>query len=108
MKFKLTSEFIVVYGITLFRIEATADFGDVEKGDKGGFIEKEANLSQDGEAWVYSEAQACGNARVFGNARVYGNAWISENARVFGEAQACGNAWISGNARVSGLFKIIS
>ena len=52
-------------GKTLFRIQALAGFSIFKKGEKGGYIEKEANLSQDGDAWVY------------GNARVYGNAWVS-------------------------------
>ena len=83
-------------GITLFRIEATASFGSVSKGDKGGFIEKEVNLEQDGNAWVY------GDARVSGNAWVYGDAQVSGNAQVYGDAQVSGNAWVYGDARVSG------
>ena len=84
-KFELTAEFVTnVFGKKLFRIKALVAFGNVEKGELGGFIEKEDNLSHDGDAWVY------------GNARVSGNAWVSGNARV------SGNAWVSGNARVSG------
>ena len=64
-------------GITLFRIEATASFGSVSKGDKGGFIEKEVNLEQDGNAWVYGDARVSGNAQVYGDARVSGNARVS-------------------------------
>ena len=69
-KFKLTEETINVYGITLYRIEAIISFSDVSAGEKGGFVEKEKNVDQSGDAWVY------GNARVSGNARVYGNAII--------------------------------
>ena len=62
-KFELTSEFVTtVFGVKLFRIRALIEFGDVEVGDKGGFVEKEENLSQMGDAWV------SGDARVFGNA----------------------------------------
>ena len=57
-KFKLTDEFKTVLGTKLFRIEATASFGNVNKGDKGGWVEKESNLSQDGNAWVYGNAKA--------------------------------------------------
>ena len=84
MKFKLTNETKVLFGktlsfssITLFRIEATASFGNVEKGEKGGWIEKEDNLSQYGNAWVYGNARVSGDAEVYGNARVYGNAKLS-------------------------------
>ena len=49
MKFKLTSETINVYGITLYRIEALISFGNVSKGDKGGFVEKELNINMYGD-----------------------------------------------------------
>ena len=70
-KYKLTKTSKVVFGTTLFQIEALISFGNVTKGDKGGWIEKEENLAQvSGDAWV------SGNARVSGNAQVYGNAWV--------------------------------
>ena len=47
-KYKLTDETINVCGKKLCRIEALKDFGDVKKGDKGGFIEDEHNLSHAG------------------------------------------------------------
>ena len=71
-KYKLTKETRVWCGITLYQIEATASFGSVEKGEKGGYIEKEENLSQYDNAWVSGNAWVYGNARVSGNARVYG------------------------------------
>ena len=52
-KYKLTNETIVHLGFTLYRIEALMDFSDVKKGDKGGFVQSENNLSQLGNAWVY-------------------------------------------------------
>ena len=98
-KYKLTKNTKDWYGTTLYQIEAVVSFGPVVKGELGGYIEKEGNLSQDGNAWVSGDAQVYGNARVSGNARVYGNAWVSGYARV------SGNAWVSGNARVYGKFK---
>ena len=47
-KYKLTEESISYFGKTLYRIEALKDFANVKKGDKGGYIEKEDNLSQRG------------------------------------------------------------
>ena len=92
-KFELTAEFVTnVFGKKLFRIKALVAFGNVEKGELGGFIEKEDNLSHDGEAWVYGDARVSGNALVSGDARVYGDARVSDNALVYG------NAWVSGNA----------
>ena len=98
-KFELTAEFVTnVFGKKLFRIKALVAFGNVEKGELGGFIEKEDNLSHDGNAWVSGNAQVFGNARVFGNAWVYGNAQVYGNARVFGDAQVSGDARVSGDA----------
>ena len=75
-------------GGTIYRIRALKDFGDVKAGDLGGYIEKEENLSQEGNCWVYD------NARVFDNAKIY------ENAKVYGEAQVCDNVKIYGNAEI--------
>ena len=92
-KFELTDEFVTnVFGHKLFRIKALVAFGDVEKGELGGFIEKEDNLSHDDNAWVFDNARVFGDAQVFGNARVSGNAWVSGDARVFGDARVYGNA----------------
>ena len=96
-KFELTSETkINIFGKKLFRIKALISFGNVEAGETGGWVEKEENVNQSGDAWVF------GNAEVFGNARVSGNARVFDNARVFGNAWASGNAWVFGNARVFG------
>ena len=59
MKYQLTSESIMHFGVKLYRIEATATFGRVTTGDLGGFVAGEKNLSHDGDAWVY------GNAKVY-------------------------------------------
>ena len=86
-KFELTDEFVTnVFGHKLFRIKALVAFGDVEKGELGGFIEKEDNLSHDDNAWVYGNAQVSGNAWVSGNAQVFDNAQVSGNAQVFDNA----------------------
>ena len=86
-KFELTAEFVTnVFGKKLFRIKALVAFCNVEKGELGGFIEKEDNLSHDDNAWVYGNAQVSGNAWVSGNAQVFDNARVSGNAQVFGNA----------------------
>ncbi len=55
MKFKLTKKTIKAFGKTLYQIQATASFGNVDKGDLGGYVEKENNLSQNGNAWVFGK-----------------------------------------------------
>lgn len=76
-KYELTSESITLPdGTRLYRIKALRDFGNVNAGDLGGFIEKENNLSHSGNAWVCDDTWVGGNAEVGGNARVSGNAGI--------------------------------
>ena len=100
-KFELTSEFITnIFGTKLFRIKALIEFGNVKAGELGGFVEKEENLSQDGNAWVYDSARVYDNARVCGDARVCGNACVCGNARVCDNACVYGNAWVYDSARV--------
>ena len=95
-KFILTDKFVVnAFGTKLFQIKCTKSFRYANKGDLGGYVEKEENLSQSGDAWVFS------NARVFGNARVSGDAQVFSNARVFGNTQVYGDAHVYGDARVS-------
>ena len=114
-KYELTSNFVInEFGVKLFQIKATVDFGIVKKGELGGYIENEKNLAQNGNAWVDGDARVYGNAWVYGDARVYGNAWVfgdawvSGNAwvygdaEVFGDAEVSGNAWVYGDARVHG------
>ena len=118
-KYKLTKETKQWFGITLYQIEALTDFGNIEKGKKGGWIEKEENLSQEDNCWVYDNACVSGNARVYDNACVYGDAcvydnacvygdaWVYDNACVSGDACVYGDAWVYGNARVYKKIKLI-
>ena len=87
-KYKLTDDTINVDGRTLYRIEALKDFNNVKKGDKGGFVEKEDNLSQYSDCWVYDDA------------KVYDNAKVSSRAIVCGKATVCGNREVCGNTEV--------
>lgn len=94
MKYKLTDEKIKHNDKTLYRIQALKDFGLVKAGDLGGWIQSEANLSQDGSCWVAHDAKVFDDARVLGNARVFGNARVSGDARVFDDA------WIYSNTEI--------
>jgi len=119
-KYEFTGETVAHYGRTLHRIRR------IEDGLVGGFIEKEDNLSHEGDcfvfgnarvfgrAWVGWDAKVSGNAKVFGDAQVYGNAEVSgnaevcdnaevlENAKVYGNAWVCSSAGVFGNAKVYG------
>lgn len=111
-KYKLTSTKKKVNGITLYRIEALQDFADISKGDKGGYVQSEKNLSQEGRCWLYDDACAYGDAVVSENATLHdeacacGNSTIKGYCRVHDEAVICGNAFLAGPTYVSGSVKL--
>jgi len=80
-KYELTEETITYAGRTLHRIRALRDFGDVQRGDLGGWVESDGNLSHERLCWV------SGDGQVFGNGRVSGNGWVSDNGRVSGSGR---------------------
>lgn len=87
-KYELTDETKGIGCITLHRIRALRNIPryGVRSGDLGGWIEKENNLSHEGDAWV------SGDARVFGNARVCGDAIVDKEA----DYMTFRNTWSSG------------
>jgi len=107
-KYELTDETIEVDGHTLHRIRALRHLTDVTKGELGGFVESENNLSHKGDCWVYRNAKIYDNAKVRSDARLYDNAhvrdtaWVSGYAQVYGDAQVYGNARVKGNTQVFG------
>lgn len=117
-KYKLTDETINLNGITLYRIEALKDFGNVKQGMKGGFVQCKRNLSQEGNFWVYADAcvyglahvkgdaSVCNNALVYDNACAYENALVCENSQVYGDALVYGDAYICGNSLVCGDARV--
>ena len=102
MKYKLIKKSTKHYGTKLYLIRALKSFGDVKKGDLGGYIEKEGNLSQEGNAWVYDDAKVFDNAKIFGNAQIY------SNVKVYRDAQVYDNALVSGNAVIDKQNKIFN
>ena len=49
-KWEYTGETKVERGVIFKRIRAVAAFGDIAKGDVGGWLERDSNLSQSGDA----------------------------------------------------------
>lgn len=128
----IKDDYVIVEGRTLYRIKALEDFRCVKTDDLGGYIEKEENLSHEGNCWI------AGNAKVFGDATVIENALVSdyaivkdraiigdmafigdeavisnkayirgiaivvENAKVGGEVDISDNSYIDGNASIKG------
>lgn len=103
-KYELTNETVTIDNgeVLLHRIKATKDFGAVEKGDIGGWVESDQNLSQEGDCWIYDDAKVYGNARIFDSVRVYDEARVYGNTRAFNNSDICGNAKVYENASVYG------
>lgn len=95
-KYELTDETMCFNGVILHRIKALKDFADVVAGELGGWIEKEENLSQEGNAWVAMEAKA------YEGATIYEDALLTHEAIAFGNVCICGNTIISGKVNISG------
>lgn len=106
-KYKLTDETSLCCGRTLHRIVALRDFDGVRKGDKGGWIEKEENLSHEGNCWVYDDAFVYDNAQILNNAHILNNAIIFDNAKIYGLAVINGNIIIKGNTEISDTTVVI-
>lgn len=73
----------------LYRVEALIDIPrhSVKKGDQGGFIECEENLSHQGDCWIGKDSHVFDESCVRGNAfveesTIFGGTTISENAIV--------------------------
>ena len=123
-KYELTDETIICDGRTLYRIKAVRDFGVVKAGDLGGFIEREENLSHEGDCWVGGNAKAYGDSKVEGDAlmcdysvakdhAVIGDnsliedyAVIGDNSLIFKNAHVVGNSVVEGNVFVGGGTRI--
>ncbi len=115
-KYKLTDETSPLGNMR--RIKALRDFADVKKGDLGGFVESEDNLSQYGDCWIYDDAKAIGHSKVIDNAQIRENAVIRDFASVGDRSIVRGkamvtdivmirdNAIVEGCAVVSGIARL--
>ena len=93
-----------LYGRPIYRIQALRDFSDVKKGDLGGFVESEGNLSQEGDCWIYDMAQAMEKSRVEDDAclrdcsKMYGSSLLKDKAQLQGCARMIQYACLADNA----------
>lgn len=96
----------------LFQIKALKDFNfktkhlsiEIKKGDFGGFVESESNLSQDGTCWLIKNSFVCGAAQVKEHAHTItledelDQVFIQDNVVVKGRATVWSNTVLEGNA----------
>lgn len=106
-------ELITEPGEYLKRIRAVRTLGKVKAGDLGGLVEREDNLSHDGQCWIGYNAQCLGHAKIMdaaqlnGNAVAFGFCLISEFATVTDSAVVGGYADIKGRATVGGAARAL-
>lgn len=70
----------------LHRIRALVHVGDVARGDLGGYVESEENLSQGGHCWIYDDAIACECAAVIEEGCLLNASVARDNAVICGDA----------------------
>lgn len=107
-KYEFSEETLEIDDHILHRIVALKDFSDVKKGDLGGFVEKESNLAQEGNCWIYNDAAVYNGAVVYGDARIcdksriFDYAIVRNSARIKDSAEICDKAIVCGNAEIKG------
>lgn len=110
-KYILTDNVKRVDGKFFRQIKAVRNFSNISKGELGGYIQNEDNLSHDGTCWVHEGGFVAEHARVIEDAQVYkgmvfNSATISDRAkigRILGGnefPQIYGNAFVTGKAVV--------
>ena len=77
-------------GAKLYRIRALKDFGNVKRGDLGGYIEEVDCLSVEGDCWIGR------------NCAVHAGCHVTGNAVLDGNVELCGHTTVADNAVVSG------
>ena len=104
-------------GTILHRIQALKTFWDVlgnivAKGDFGGWVQSEDNLSHEGRSWIHNEARAYGKSRVLDDATLHDRAEISDQvvisdtSAMYDYSSAMDSARISGDTRMMDFASI--
>ena len=85
-KYEITDITMEFGGRTLYRIRALKDFSDVKKGELGGWVSNENNLSQYGDCWIYNEAKCMDYSRIYDNGIMYDNSIMFDNSEMHGDS----------------------
>lgn len=90
----------------LYRIRALKNFSDLKRGDLGGYVENESNLSQFGNCWIYDNACVLSFSTVCENAKIRDSAIIRDGSSIYGNAEVSGTAIVEMYSSVLGTAKI--
>lgn len=102
----------VYNGNKCFQIRAIKDFGEVRKGDLGGYIGSEENLSASGNCWIFDKASVFDKSIVSGDAQVKNFAEVRGKSIISGKCvvKDKSSVWdssIKGNVEISGKASVI-
>ena len=90
-----------------YRIYALKDFGEVKKGEKGGLISGEINLSHYGNCWIYQGSKVTGHSNISHNAEIRGESYIEDSIIsgevVISDTSVRGSTIKGGSVIMSGL-----
>lgn len=88
--------------IKLYRIQALKTFTKpggynpvVHVGELGGYVESEANLSQEGSCWLFDKARVKDGGKVLDDAIVYDKCLVSKNSIVRGDSVVGGHCFVT-------------
>jgi len=102
-KYELTGYYLEISATSkLFRIKALRDFSDVKKGQLGGFVQNEYNLSHEGDCWIYSDASACDSSKVQDNAKLRDFCMLRDYAKLSDNAVMQEYVTLEGRGSLSG------
>nr|DAJ64623.1 MAG TPA: hypothetical protein [Caudoviricetes sp.] len=100
-KYELVPETVTkFYNRPMYRIRALKDFSDVKKGDLGGYVESEENLSQTGYCWIYDGSIVGLGAKVVEDAVVKGYSNVIEYSRISNNAIVEKDSVIKGGSSI--------
>nr|DAR02701.1 MAG TPA: Putative transferase, nesg, ydcK, Structural Genomics.38A [Caudoviricetes sp.] len=86
-KYELVPETVTkFYSKPTYRIRALKDFSDVKKGQYGGYVESEENLSQSGNCWIYDDSIVGSRSRVLDNAIVKDSSKVINGSEISDDA----------------------
>lgn len=113
-KFELVDDdTVVVDGVTLYRVRAVRDFGGtrrgrrvvVKRGELGGYVASEDCLSQEGLAWVYSDAKIV-DGYVGGSSSLFGRAVLKGGGRLVHDVELRDDVMVDGQVVLDGVITL--
>ena len=88
------------------RIVALKDFSNVKKGEIGGFVSNENNLSQYGDCWLYGNSKMFGNCKMFDNSKMFGYSEMHDYSEMHNNSEIHNNSKMHDNSKMFGYSKM--